>query len=46
VVAIQHVGGETVYSPGPDEIIGQGDTLVLLRPAKASPVLDALELGG
>jgi voltage-gated potassium channel len=42
VVAIQHAGGRTVYSPGPDEVIGEGDTLVLLRPAKAPPELDAL----
>ena len=43
VVAIRHVDGKTVYSPDPDEVIRDGDTLVLLRPAGSAPDLDALK---
>lgn len=42
VVAVKRANGETLFNPGPDAVLGLGDTMVLVGPAGVSSRLDAL----
>ncbi|MBN1343446.1 MAG: NAD-binding protein [Phycisphaerae bacterium] len=43
VVAIKRVGGQTVFSPGPNEKMCEGDTLILIGPDGAASRMQKLE---
>jgi len=42
IVAVKRTGGETLYNPPPDAVLGTGDTLIIIGPAGVSKRLDAL----
>jgi voltage-gated potassium channel len=44
VIAIKHHDGQTVFSPGPDEVLNAGDTLITIGPAGSSSKLKELRL--
>lgn len=46
VVAIKHIDGKTVFNPGADETIREGDTLILIGPSGAAARLGEIEAKG